>query len=180
MIDADYQGEVKILLINHSDIKFDIKKGDRIIQLVLEKISLAELNEVSELDETQQGKEGFGSTSMSKEKEKKKKKEVWFDKSEPEHKGVQGKILPERVDTQTRGSRSWLNIIDPWTCQWIKKVVDQKDEKCAVKHIRSFVHESRVEQVNSQLVQQLKTLTNDKAQFVLRELQGKLQFTQRK
>ena len=53
VIDADYRGEIKILLINHSDVKFKIKKGDRIAQLVLEKISLAELNEVSELDETQ-------------------------------------------------------------------------------------------------------------------------------
>ena len=52
VIDADYRGEIKILLINHSDVKFEIKKGDRIAQLVLEKISLAELNEVSELDET--------------------------------------------------------------------------------------------------------------------------------
>ena len=102
VINADYQGEVKILLINHSDIKFDIKKGDRIAQLILEKISLAELNKVSELDETQRGKEGFGSTSVSEDKEKgkqKKRKEVWFDKSEPEHKGVQEKILPKRVGT---------------------------------------------------------------------------------
>ena len=53
VIDTDYRGEVKILLINHSNVKFDIKRGDRITQLVLEKISLAELNEVSELDETQ-------------------------------------------------------------------------------------------------------------------------------
>ena len=142
---------MKILLINHSDVKFDIKKGERIAQLVLEKISLAELNEVSELDETQQGKEGFGSISMNKRGEK-KKKEVWFDESEPEHKGVQGKILPKRVDTQTRRLKSWLNTVDPWTCQWIKKVVDQKDEKRAVKHIRSFIHELRIEQVNSQLV----------------------------
>ena len=53
VIDADYQGDVKILLINHSDVKFNIKKEDRIAQLVLERISLSELNEVSELDETQ-------------------------------------------------------------------------------------------------------------------------------
>ena len=53
VIDANYRGEVKILLINHSDVRFDIKKGDRIAQLVLEKISLVKLNEVSELDETQ-------------------------------------------------------------------------------------------------------------------------------
>ena len=111
-------------------------------------------------------------------KEKRREKKVRFDELEPEQKGVQGKILPERVDTRTRNS--WLNTIDPWTCQWIKRVVDQKDEKRAIKHIRSFVHESRVEQVNSQLVQQLKSLNNDKAQFALRELQEKPRFVQRK
>ena len=180
VIDADYRGEVKILLMNHSDVRFEIKKGDRIAQLVLEKIDLAELNEVSELDETQRGKKGFGSTGMSERKEKEKQKEVRFDESEPEQKGVQGKILSERVDTRTRRSRDWSNTIDPWTCQWIKRVVDQKDEKHAIKHIRSFVHESRVEQVNSQLVQQLKNLTDDEAQFTLRELQEKPRFVQRK
>ena len=112
--------------------------------------------------------------SENKEKEReKKKREVWFDELEPEHKRVQGKILPERVDTQIKSSKSWSNTVDPWTCQWIKKVVDQKDEKCAIKHIRSFVHELRLEQVNSQLVQQIKDLDNDKAQFILRELQEK-------
>ena len=122
VIDADYRGEVKILLINHSDVKFDIKKGDRIAQLVLERISLAELNEVSELEETQRGQKGFGSTGVSKKKEEKRReKKVRFDESEPEHKGVQGKILPERVDTQARNLKTWSNTIDPWTCQWIKE-----------------------------------------------------------
>ena len=111
-------------------------------------------------------------------KEKRREKKVWFNESEPEHKGVQGKILPKRVDTRTRNL--WSNTVDPWTCQWIKKVVDQKDEKRAIKHIRSFVHESHVEQVNSQLVRQLKSLTNDEAQFALRELQNKPRFVQRK
>ena len=100
VIDTDYRREVEILLINHSDVKFKIKKGDRIAQLVLEKISLTELNEVSELDEIQQGQKGFGSTGMSEDKkERRGEKKVWFDESEPEQKGVQGKILPEMVDT---------------------------------------------------------------------------------
>ena len=137
---------------------------------MLERISLAEMNEVSDLDETQQGKKGFGSTGVSEDEgkeQKKKRREVWFDKSEPEHKGVQEKILPERVDTRARSSKAWSNTIDPWMCQWIKRVGDQKDEKCAIKHIRSFMHKSWIEQVNSQLVQQLKSLTNNEAQFIL-------------
>ena len=39
VIDADYRGEVKVLLFNHSDVDFEIKEGDRIAQLVLERVS---------------------------------------------------------------------------------------------------------------------------------------------
>ena len=166
VIDANYWGEVKVLLVNHSNVMFSVKKRDRMAQLVLEKISLVELNEVSELDEIQRRQKGFGSTGMNEneeKKQKKEKKEVWFEESEPEHKGVQGKILPKRVDTWTRNSRTWSNTVDPWTCRWIKKMIDQKDKKHAIKHVRSFVHESRIEQVNPQLVQQLKSLTDNEA-----------------
>lgn len=65
VIDADYRGEVKVVLFNHSDKDFDIKKGDRIAQLVLEKIVNADITEVSsleELDVTERGEGGFGST----------------------------------------------------------------------------------------------------------------------
>lgn len=41
MIDADYRGEVKVLLFNFSDVDFTIKEGDRIAQLVLERVSLS-------------------------------------------------------------------------------------------------------------------------------------------
>lgn len=64
VIDADYRGEVKVVLFNHSEKDFKIEKGDRIAQLVLEKIVSAEIQEISleELDSTERGAGGFGST----------------------------------------------------------------------------------------------------------------------
>ncbi|KAI5466435.1 dUTPase-like protein [Mariannaea sp. PMI_226] len=62
VIDADYRGEVKVLLFNHSDIDFEIKEGDRIAQLVLERIYTPEVVEVQELAESVRGAGGFGST----------------------------------------------------------------------------------------------------------------------
>lgn len=62
VIDADYRGEIKILLFNHGEVDFAIKEGDRIAQLVLEKISTPEVKEVDTLEESVRGSDGFGST----------------------------------------------------------------------------------------------------------------------
>jgi len=61
-IDADYRGEIKVILINHGKDIFTIKPGDRIGQLVLNKVEQIEWMPVSELDSTRRGKGGFGST----------------------------------------------------------------------------------------------------------------------
>ena len=64
VIDADYRGEVKVLLFNHSDVDFEVKVGDRIAQLVLERIYTPEVVEVESLDESVRGAGGFGSTGV--------------------------------------------------------------------------------------------------------------------
>lgn len=61
-VDADYRGEVGVILFNTSDEDFEIKAGDRIAQLVLNKIEQIKWIEVDELDETERGKGGFGHT----------------------------------------------------------------------------------------------------------------------
>ena len=61
-IDADYRGEVKIGLINLSDVPFTINRGDRIAQLVLAPVCRAVLEVVTELDETARQDGGFGHT----------------------------------------------------------------------------------------------------------------------
>lgn len=62
VIDADYRGQVKVLLFNHSDADFAVSEGDRVAQLVLERIYTPEVLEVAELEESVRGAGGFGST----------------------------------------------------------------------------------------------------------------------
>lgn len=62
VIDEDYRGVVKILLFNHGDEDYWVNTGDRIAQLILEKIETPEVVEIDELDESERGAGGFGST----------------------------------------------------------------------------------------------------------------------
>lgn len=61
-IDADYRGEIKIILINHGAEDFVIRRGERIGQMVITPVHQAAFTEVDELDETARGEGGFGST----------------------------------------------------------------------------------------------------------------------
>lgn len=61
-IDADYRGEVKVILINLGEEDFTIRRGDRIAQLVIAPVVQASWREVESLDETARGANGFGST----------------------------------------------------------------------------------------------------------------------
>jgi dUTP pyrophosphatase len=61
-IDADYRGEVAVILINHGDAELSIAPGDRIAQLVIAPVQRAELVEVEELDATVRDTGGFGHT----------------------------------------------------------------------------------------------------------------------
>lgn len=68
VIDADYRGNVGVLLFNLDFMKnevFTVKKGDRIAQLVIERIELLELEELESLDDTVRGAGGFGSTGTN-------------------------------------------------------------------------------------------------------------------
>jgi len=61
-IDADYRGEIKAILINHSQEDFTITRGMRIAQMVIAKYEHVKFDEVVSLNETQRGAGGFGST----------------------------------------------------------------------------------------------------------------------
>ena len=63
-IDADYIGEIKVILINLSNEKFVINPGERIAQMVISKYEKVEWNEVKELEKTDRGEGGFGSTGV--------------------------------------------------------------------------------------------------------------------
>ncbi|PIA29158.1 hypothetical protein AQUCO_06200027v1 [Aquilegia coerulea] len=64
VIDADYRGPVGVILFNHSDVDFEVKIGDRIAQLIIEKTMTPEVVEVDDLDLTVRGSGGFGSTGV--------------------------------------------------------------------------------------------------------------------
>jgi dUTP pyrophosphatase len=61
-IDADYRGEVMVIMINHGSEPFLVQRGDRIAQLVIAPVASVEVAEVEELGGTERGQGGFGST----------------------------------------------------------------------------------------------------------------------
>ena len=63
-IDADYRGEIKVILHNVSDTKFVVKHGERICQMVISKHETADFKQVDELGTTDRGEDGFGSTGV--------------------------------------------------------------------------------------------------------------------
>lgn len=63
-IDSDYRGEIGVILINHSDEDFIVKRAMRIAQMVIVKYEQADIKEVDELDDTVRGSGGFGSTGV--------------------------------------------------------------------------------------------------------------------
>ncbi|XP_036332022.1 deoxyuridine 5'-triphosphate nucleotidohydrolase [Rhagoletis pomonella] len=64
VVDEDYRGNLGVVLFNHSDADFEVKRGDRIAQFICERIFYPELEEVDKLDATERGTGGFGSTGV--------------------------------------------------------------------------------------------------------------------
>jgi dUTP pyrophosphatase len=71
VMDSNYPGEYKIVLINTTNQYYYIDKGDKIAQLLIQPVMSAEVEEVGELSETSRGQSGFGSTGMRKPEESK-------------------------------------------------------------------------------------------------------------
>jgi dUTP pyrophosphatase len=65
-IDADYRGEVQVLLVNHGTESFAVSRGMRIAQMIIAPVARAKLHEVVDLDETARGTGGFGSTGVGR------------------------------------------------------------------------------------------------------------------
>lgn len=64
-IDADYRGEVKVILINHGPVPFRVARGDRIAQLVVAAVAPVRFERAETLPETDRGEGGFGSTGIA-------------------------------------------------------------------------------------------------------------------
>ena len=76
VVDSDYRGDVGVVLFNHGDQEFQVKMGDRIAQLILEKIDTPPVEEVQGLDQTVRGSGGFGSTGVKGKNDTEVKKEM--------------------------------------------------------------------------------------------------------
>ena len=63
-IDSDFRGEIHLIVINHGQQAFTLKHGDRMAQMVVQKIHQAEIVQTSEVDQTQRGHSGLGSTGV--------------------------------------------------------------------------------------------------------------------
>lgn len=64
VVDASYRGEVRVLLFNHSDQDCLLKKGERVAQLLIQKVETVDFIRVDSLEETPRGEGGFGSTGQ--------------------------------------------------------------------------------------------------------------------
>jgi len=64
LVDAGYRGEVKVLLVNHGDAPVSLSRGDRVAQLVVQRVERVALAPVAELPESPRGAGGFGSTGV--------------------------------------------------------------------------------------------------------------------
>jgi len=62
VVDEDYRGNLGVVMFNHAEAEFTVKAGDRIAQLVCERIAQPEIQELASLDATERGEGGFGST----------------------------------------------------------------------------------------------------------------------
>ena len=69
VIDADYRGEVKVLLVNLKEKDYEVEEGDQIAQIIIERIYDKDFKEVKQLDDTERSTSGFGSTEQKEQKE---------------------------------------------------------------------------------------------------------------
>ena len=99
VIDSDYRGEIGIVLFNHSTVDFYVQVGDRIAQLILERIKTLAVQKVEVLGETERGSGGFGSTGLqsrdrSAEVSEKRVNEIQIVQKERMVEGSKEKVFP--------------------------------------------------------------------------------------
>lgn len=70
VIDSDYRGNVGVVLFNHGENDLEVARGDRVAQLVLERIAILDVEEVDDLECTTRGAGGFGSTGVKQQGER--------------------------------------------------------------------------------------------------------------
>ena len=86
VVDANYRGEVGVVLFKYGDQDFEVKMGDRIAQLILEKIDTLPMEKMQGLEETISGSRGFGSTGVNRQNDTSKKEQEEGEKERTEKK----------------------------------------------------------------------------------------------
>ena len=107
-VDHDYRGEVDVVLFNHGDQDFQVKMGDRIAQLILEKIDTPPVKEVQDLDNTVRGTGGFGSTGVNSRNDTGSSSEKKNENGENERTGEkkENEVKNETLKGRFSGSRT--------------------------------------------------------------------------
>ena len=73
-------------------------------------------------------------------------------------------------------SHSWKNTVDPWSIKWMKQQVTHPDVQRNIRHLKSFVHDSRVIEVSPDLMEDLRHMSEKDAYWTLKDLQGPPRF----
>nr|XP_014099033.2 deoxyuridine 5'-triphosphate nucleotidohydrolase isoform X1 [Bactrocera oleae] len=100
VVDEDYRGNLGVVLFNHSDEDFEVKRGDRIAQFICERIFYPELEEVDKLDETERGAGGFGSTGIKEIAAKNGNGNAAMETEEVKEKGEERKVDGKRDESK--------------------------------------------------------------------------------
>ena len=116
VVDSDFRGEIKVILFNHSAEDFPVQAGDRIAQLILERIDTPPVRKVAVLNDTDRGDGGFGSTGthsfvQSTHKNKKGKKKKSPSPSEPRSQQRQAQGSKDMVECVEPGSSDLNQVI---------------------------------------------------------------------
>ena len=102
VVDSDFRGEIKVILFNHSVEDFPVQAGDRIAQLILERIDTPPVRKVVVLENTDRGNDGFGSTGTHS-----------FDPStQKNQKGKKKKSPPSHPRSQQRQAHGSINMVE--------------------------------------------------------------------
>ena len=189
VVNSNYHGEVGVVLFNHGDQDFEVKMGDRIAQLILEKIDTPPVEEVQGLDDTVRGSGGFGSTRVkpendtgrsSEKKNKNGQNERTGEQKESEDKNEtlkgrkrndSGRTRTEKKKTMTEGSSRLSPERQIISVKWLKKLVKKKTPVFLV-----VVYGQENRKVNAAVKSESIGLTEGKKRDLMKKLGPKKRF----
>ena len=119
LVDSDYWGEIKVILFNHSAEDFAVQAGDRIAQLILERIETPQVKKVAALDDTDRGAGGFGSTGTN---------QLIQSSQEKDKKGTKKKnLLSPSLGSRPRQTQNSVNVVVSATSWMARRSTDGQE-----------------------------------------------------